>query len=208
MDISKTDELVPMMGNKDIKLFYKYLDKATHYFEFGSGGSTYQSSLRDNIKSITSIESDREWFTFIDNKKISKLNLIYNDLEAETDNYGYPGSDCSQQKMINYSSQILYVKQKPDLILVDGRFRVACALKSFYIDDCFIALDDFLDRPDYHILLEFFDIVNKSNEGDIYSEEVLQDSREPNWNHMVILKKKKKEAPPLSLINKYELISD
>ena len=37
-----------------IKIIYKYLDKATVYFEYGSGGSTYQASIRDNIKEYIS----------------------------------------------------------------------------------------------------------------------------------------------------------
>jgi len=41
-------------------MFYKYLDKANIYFEFGSGGSTYQSAQRSNIKTIYSVESDLE----------------------------------------------------------------------------------------------------------------------------------------------------
>lgn len=31
-------------------MFYKYLDNI--YFEYGSGGSTYQASIRKNIKTI------------------------------------------------------------------------------------------------------------------------------------------------------------
>jgi hypothetical protein len=40
----------PLMLENDKQMFYKYLDKATHYFEFGCGGSTYQAVLRQNIK--------------------------------------------------------------------------------------------------------------------------------------------------------------
>ena len=42
----------PHFKGLDVPMFYKYLDKSTSYFEFGSGGSTYQAALRNNIKSI------------------------------------------------------------------------------------------------------------------------------------------------------------
>ena len=36
-------------GENDKKMFYKYLDNTNVYFEYGSGGSTYQASIRKNI---------------------------------------------------------------------------------------------------------------------------------------------------------------
>lgn len=52
-----------------------------------------------------------------------------------------------------------------------------------------IAFDDFLPRPHYNIVLEYFDIVEKTTD-----------------NRMVILKKKKNVDIPKELIEKYELI--
>ena len=51
----------PRLAGKDKNLFYKYLDNASVYFEYGSGGSTYQESIRKNIKTIYSVESDIIW---------------------------------------------------------------------------------------------------------------------------------------------------
>lgn len=68
---------------------------------------------------------------------------------------------------INYSDQIRKLSREEqdsiDLVLIDGRFRVACCLKCYDIikDNCLIAFDDFLDRPHYHIVLEYFDIIEK-----------------------------------------------
>ena len=45
----------------DAKLLCKYLDNINVYFEYGSGGSTYQASIRKNIKTIYSVESDITW---------------------------------------------------------------------------------------------------------------------------------------------------
>ena len=58
---------------------------------------------------------------------------------------------------INYSNHMKNLNKKEqqsiDLVLIDGRFRVACCLKCYDIvkDTCLIAFDDFLVRPHYHI---------------------------------------------------------
>ena len=78
-----------------------------------------------------------------------------------------------------------------DIILIDGRFRVACCLKCYNIinENCVIAFDDFLNRSQYHIVLKYFDILEKTKD-----------------NRMVILKKKKNMIVPEEIIRKYELI--
>lgn len=40
----------PHLAPNDKKMFYKYLNKATFYFEYGSGGSTYKASTIRKIK--------------------------------------------------------------------------------------------------------------------------------------------------------------
>ena len=42
----------PLLGKNDKEMFYRYLKNTTVYFEYGSGGSTYQASIRKNIKTI------------------------------------------------------------------------------------------------------------------------------------------------------------
>jgi hypothetical protein len=73
----------PHINSLDKILFYKYLDKATNYMEFGSGGSTYQASLRPNIKSITVVESDLGWINIV-NSKISHPSIKFNYIDIES----------------------------------------------------------------------------------------------------------------------------
>jgi len=58
----------PHMSENDKKIFYKYLNNANYYFEYGSGGSTYQASIRNNIKKIYSVESDLMWHNSLKQK--------------------------------------------------------------------------------------------------------------------------------------------
>lgn len=184
------------LSKNDKKLFYKLLNKISVYFEYGSGGSTYQASIRTNIKKIYSVESDINWLNKIKNIiKHENFTYILNDMDTIQNHLGYPGKNATIAQKTNYSSHMQKLSKEKqldiDLIFIDGRFRVACCLKCHDIikDDCLIAFDDFMNRPFYHIVLDYFDIVEKTVD-----------------NRMVILKKKKNINVPQKLINKYELI--
>jgi protein O-GlcNAc transferase len=189
----------PSLAINDKQMFYKYLNNSKIYFEYGSGGSTYQASIRNNIIKIYSVESDKKWLTILQ-QKITSNNVIYffNKMNVQPNTWGYPGPNSTQIQHINYSNYIRKLtfeeQQSIDLILIDGRFRVACCLKCFDIinRDCLIVFDDFLDRPQYHVVLDYYDIVENTSD-----------------NRMVILQKKKCiDFIPEELIQKYELIAN
>ena len=186
----------PSFSINDIQLFYRYLDTASYYFEYGTGGSTYQASIRQNILKIISVECDYIWhnqFKFL--LQSDRINFIYCDMDCNTHTWGRPGPNSTINDWKNYSDQIRNVDHtilnKIDLILIDERFRVACCLKCFDVinDNCLIVFDDFLNRPEYHIVLDYYDIIDKSNN-----------------NIMVILKKKNTGSPSSELIEQYEHI--
>jgi len=182
----------PAIKPIDKILFYKYLDNATHYMEFGSGGSTYQASKRANIKSITTVESDYEWIQKLKSNIVhSSITYHYINLKAISNSWGYPGKDCSTEDMKKYSN--VKVPMGTDFILIDGRFRVACCLKLYeqINDACVIAFDDFLDRRYYHIVLDYYTIIEQTKN-----------------NSLVILRKKCCIPPSELLISKYEVISE
>ena len=169
----------------DLLMFYKYLDNATNYFEFGSGGSTYQSSIRPNIKSIYSVESDPIWFQKV-KKEInnSKINFLFCDMETLPNTWGNPGENSSFESWKNYSDKII-ARKNIDFLLIDGRFRVACCLKSFSSldENSYICFDDFLNRSNYHVVLDYFKIVDQTVD-----------------KCMVILQKKNVENPHIDKI--------
>lgn len=178
----------------DKNMFFKYIKNRKIYFEWGCGGSTFQLSKKKNIKTIYSVESDLEWIKKVNSKlknyQKNKINWIENDLNTESNTWGYPSLDCPLKKKIDYSSQILNIKEIPDIILIDGRFRVSCALKSYNIIDLetILVFDDFLNRKYYHIILEYFKIINKTKD-----------------NCMAILQKIPGKIIPEELIKKYEI---
>jgi len=187
----------PLLTINDKNMFYTCLDKAKVYFEYGSGGSTYQANIRNNISKIYSVESDIQWINKIKNIiKSNKIKFFYNEMNTLPNSLGYPGPNSTHIQWINYSnhmSNLTNDEQKNiDLVLIDGRFRVACCLKCFDIisPDCLIAFDDFLNRKQYHVVLDYYNIIEKTKS-----------------NRMVILQKKKNVTSiPDDLIKKYELI--
>ncbi|MAO75600.1 MAG: hypothetical protein CL699_04770, partial [Chloroflexi bacterium] len=56
-----------------------------------------------------------------------------------------------------YTSSIWNRAEKPDVVLIDGRFRVACFLKSLLHapPNTVILFDDYINRPHYHVVEEF-----------------------------------------------------
>lgn len=190
----------PHFSLHDHAMFENYLHKAQNYFEYGSGGSTYHAAMSGNIKKVYSVESDREWFDEL--KKIlknnSKVTYLFVDLKSKPNDWGNPGEGSTEEDWKKYSGQFPQLndmeRKKVDMILIDGRFRVACCLKCFegMNPKCTIAFDDFLNRPKYHIVLDFFDIIDYTRN-----------------NRMVMLRRKKNvKGPSRELIQKYEKIKD
>ena len=55
------------------------------------------------------------------------------------------------------------MERMPDVVLVDGRWRVACALQALLRCDAgaTVMFHDFWNRPNYHGVLDFTDVVER-----------------------------------------------
>merc|ERR1711964_861016 len=115
------------------------MDRSTNYFEFGSGGSTERAVSRQNIRKIHVVENDMKWVSTLRARpdisaaenagrlRFSALDFGPVGLNA----YPLAKSPLAMRKWPAYSEQIKLFAATPwDLVLVDGRFRVACALKT------------------------------------------------------------------------------
>ena len=201
----------PDFADIDFKRFNEKILKCNSYLEFGSGGSTYQFIKKCNNKKIYVIESDLYWINKIEESLGEKIkNLIYVDINSSPNTYGrpdntppagnilpvLPANEERKKQWASYSEAFLKINlsdfKKIDLILIDGRFRVACCLKLFeYISDkCIIMFDDFKYREWFHICLDYFEIIEEC---------------EDKESRMCILKKKDVKKPCRELIDKYEI---
>jgi len=116
------------MTTKEIDLFKNYVSKASSYFEYGCGGSTVLANSYPNIKSMVSIDSCFEWIekTKRQISNMNKVNFYYVDINGNCKGWGVPMDNSKMYNWIKYPNTILDQKENLDLILVDGRFRIAC----------------------------------------------------------------------------------
>jgi hypothetical protein len=137
--------------------------------EFGSGGSTI--FCVENSVPIISVESDRLFHTalsdFIKTKPAGDLAVLVQADIGRTGRYGMPlfrymRSNLSRQGLRYVLSGYLSVDQTiPDVIFVDGRWRVACALFCLVLGwrESLVVIDDYeLDRGYPDTIEKFFDV--------------------------------------------------
>lgn len=145
--------------------FLSFLREAKLYLEFGSGGSTV-TAAKYNIRTIT-VESDK-YFANAVRRKIGHKNgnLIMSIDIGMTREWGFPiisrPSINRAKRWAKYIEMpINFIRETyphfPDLVLVDGRFRVACALACAAEairmgSSTVICFDDYLDRDWYHVV--------------------------------------------------------
>ncbi len=88
--------------------------------------------------------------------ELDRIQIDWIDLGVVGD-WGTPISYKKREFIINYLESIWMKNNKPELILIDGRFRVACFLYSLLkaFPGSKIIFDDYRNRPHYQVVEEF-----------------------------------------------------
>jgi hypothetical protein len=164
--------------------FREQLATARNYLEYGSGGSTLLAARQAQI--VVSVDSDAHFLAAVRRKLAAEMG---NRISAEqgsgsrgarpklihvnigfTEEWGMPAFTQPTRQRVrrwrNYPTApwryFRSIAQRPDLILIDGRFRVACTLESLLNSppgsDLRILLDDYVSRPHYHVIERFADV--------------------------------------------------
>ena len=142
----------PKMTIKEIKAFSYFMKPENVYFEFGSGGSTNLASYY-KVKTY-SVESDVNWHKKL---KDNKINAKYITIDLKAKYFGYPGKGVNLGNIKQYI-QSYKNEYNADIILIDGRFRVACCLDIFnkIRNDTIILVHDYTNNKNYHILEKYY----------------------------------------------------
>ena len=158
----------PYMSEKERIFLKACLKNSRKYFEFGSGGSTFYALVYSNAL-IFSLEADSEWvekmleYDLIKKSIGNRLKFYLVDI-GKTKKWSYPVNNEFKTAYPMYSRGLLDViggGDDIDLILVDGRFRVACVLQAILYcrQDVKILIHDFTCREYYFVVKNFLDIV-------------------------------------------------
>lgn len=158
-----------------LPFFMDRLAAAGSYLEFGTGGSTLLAAKRG--LPFIAVESD-PFFLRAVKRKVRDIGALdearQHYLHADiglTEAWGAPLMQYPRPDRITRWRgyplapwQALAAMPGPHLILVDGRFRVACALAAakFLIGrDGEVLFDDYADRPYYHVVERYLEPVER-----------------------------------------------
>jgi hypothetical protein len=152
---------LPHMESEGIELLRSHLQHSKIYLEYGSGGSSILAADM-GVATIHTIDSDQQFMAVIKEKikqRGSSSNFIIHHVDiGPTEEWGQPSEPSSAAKWSHYCiaawDELKAKNLSPDLILIDGRFRIASFLMSvvFAKPGTVILFDDYHDRPGYHIV--------------------------------------------------------
>lgn len=164
----------PHFDEASTPFFIDRLKASRSYLEFGSGGSTFLAASLG--KDFVTVESDRYFLGSVERKirssghslDFSRQRLIHVDIGL-TEAWGVPVLQKPTPARVDrwrryFTSpwEEMPANFAPDLVLVDGRFRVACTLEATRRladrSDWTILFDDYAGRPHYQIVEEFLDV--------------------------------------------------
>lgn len=153
----------PHMPYEEIEVFRRALHGAAAYLEYGSGGSTLCAAGL-GVPLIYSVESDSDHLAevraaFAERFAVQGqvLECVHADI-GPTGRWGYPVNRDRVEAWPSYAlAPWRLVEQHqvmPEVILIDGRFRVACFLVSLMkaSPGTLILFDDYAERPQYHLV--------------------------------------------------------
>lgn len=151
----------PLFDGAD-ELFKKLLLQSEFYGEYGCGKSTIWAARNSHAK-VFSVDTSQEWIsrvTTILDRPDHSVVVEWVDVGPLGD-WGYPTTYTDRHNFSLYTDSIWRHPQgKPDTVLIDGRFRVACFLLSLVRSEpgTKIIFDDYTNRARYHLAEEFVNV--------------------------------------------------
>ncbi len=151
---------VPHMDDEGRALLEARLDGTQCLLEFGAGGSS-MTAARLKVPTVISVESDADFLAATGAAvRATATHTAFVGHHADigpVQEWGNPADRSKVQLWPRYCSSV-WARiaseglPQPDLVLIDGRFRVACLLAALVMarPGTSILFDDYFDRPHYH----------------------------------------------------------
>ena len=151
--------MTPAMTAAEQLLLESVLQHSEHYLEFGCGGSTLLAT-RHVKSSVLSVETDRAWISKVKDslrgiQSTAQTDVIFADI-GQTGKLGYPIDPSARHRWPAYYTDVWKhgMAAEIDVVLVDGRFRVASFISALLNggDEILLLIHDFRSRPEYHVV--------------------------------------------------------
>ena len=145
------------MQEQELIAFLSLLTEETTFFETGSGCSSIIAKYY--AKKTYAVEGCLKFYQFGVMNGL-KDNLIFKNLKPDNPTWSYPGIKSNIKDWKNYFQS--YKKEyNADVILIDGRFKVATAMDMFnkIRNDTVILLHEYNKRPQYFILENYYEYI-------------------------------------------------
>lgn len=148
----ETDDI---LFDGDDALFKELTQDARIYGEYGCGQSTNWILNKTSAK-VVAVDTSEIWVNKVTQANVKnshRLNIRHVNL-GEVGAWGRPIDYSKRDFFDEYTDFIWKQPEKPDIVLVDGRFRVCCFLTCLKLanEGTRILFDDYIDRPFYHIV--------------------------------------------------------
>jgi hypothetical protein len=139
------------------RCFKEIVSRVRVYAEYGMGKSTVWVLQHTDAK-ILAVEGDPKWIEKVRDEAGApdRLDCTHVDL-GRLLKYGRPADYSRRENFVEYTDAIWRREDKPEAVLIDGRFRVCCFLTSLKHAEAgtYIVFDDYTDRPHYDIVETF-----------------------------------------------------
>ena len=158
----------PFMSESALACYAELLAKSRNVVEYGAGGSTLLA-LKSRAAKIISVDADARWVNRLRwhwrvqvAELRGRLSLRYIDI-GPVKKWSQPKDDSHRHLWPDYSKAAWQTGGTPDLVFVDGRFRVACiAQTALHAPNATIVVHDFWNRPHYHDALAILEEVTSA----------------------------------------------
>jgi hypothetical protein len=151
------------MSEKELKRFHTLLKQTKSYLEYGSGASTLMAA-ECGIPEIVSVESDESWGDKVVHNMAQpykgNFTLLRIDL-GPVDKWGTPATESKWKDYYKYPlsawDNAMHFNRPPDIVLIDGRFRLACFIASVLYAPVGtrILVHDYAKRTNYHVMEKY-----------------------------------------------------
>ncbi|HVU34926.1 MAG TPA: hypothetical protein VHE61_15945 [Opitutaceae bacterium] len=154
------------MADAEIQCLRRAVSVGGEFLEYGAGGSTTLICREPNVAHVVSVESDAKFVhdhVRVDAEKQAllrsgRLRFLLPDI-GPTGEWGYPRDARKAHLWPNYALCPYMHGYTPTIVLVDGRFRVACAIvAALEAPQSVVLIHDYPNRAQYHVIERFFDI--------------------------------------------------